>query len=326
MAKNKICPLCGSEDCGYNEGQNGYVGYRCSQFTPNDWIYFSEDLLCNEPEEIREKCLNLICEKIIREPYCKIDNSHYRWQFYYDPKQDVSSYEGLEKNYINLAYLLPQYPKTFIEKAHRALLNLSLGHPYYGDVFTYDDLKRRLLFQDENHSIIWNDGLLGQLSELGYLSQYGPHQYFISASGWEKIDELQKKNNEVRQGFIAMRFGDETKTIREAFRTAILNSGYAVRVIDEKEHNNQIVPEIFYEIGRSKFIVVDVTYPNHGAYYEAGYAQALGKQVIVCCRKSEFDNPNTRPHFDIAQKSMIVWEDEEDLITRLKRRIEATVE
>ena len=72
---------------------------------------------------------------------------------------------------------------------------------------------------------------------------------------------------------------------------------------------------------------MDVTYPNYGAYYEAGYAQALGKQVIICCRKAEFDDKENkdRPHFDIAQKAMVVWEDENDLVRRLKKRIEATV-
>ena len=34
------------------------------------------------------------------------------------------------------------------------------------------------------------------------------------------------------------RFGEETRKIREAFRTAISSSGYIVRIIDEKEHNN----------------------------------------------------------------------------------------
>ena len=95
---------------------------------------------------------------------------------------------------------------------------------------------------------------------------------------------------------------------------AITDSGYSVKIIDEKEHNNQIVPEIFFEIEQSLFVVVDVTFPNYGAYYEAGYAQALGKEVIVCCRENEFNSKDTRPHFDIAQKSMIVWKDEEDLI------------
>lgn len=75
-----------------------------------------------------------------------------------------------------------------------------------------------------------------------------------------------------------------------------------------------------FEISRSKFVVVDITYPNYGAYYEAGYAEALGKEVIICCRDTDF-----KPHFDIAQKSAIVWKDENDLEERLYRRIEATV-
>lgn len=65
---------------------------------------------------------------------------------------------------------------------------------------------------------------------------------------------------------------------------------------------------------------MDITYPNYEAYYEAGYAEALGKEVIICCRDVNF-----KPHFDIAQKSAIVWKDEDDLEERLYRRIEATV-
>jgi len=56
-----------------------------------------------------------------------------------------------------------------------------------------------------------------------------------------------------------MQFGDETKSIRESFRKAISESGYSVKIIDEKEHNNQIVPEIFFEIEQSLFVVVDIT-------------------------------------------------------------------
>ena len=168
------------------------------------------------------------------------------------------------------------------------------------------------------------------LEELGYLERVDSNfpYYIITIDGWQKIDELRKNEQVLKQGFIAMQFGDETKYIREAFRTAIRKSGYTERFIDEKEHNHQIVPEIFFEIERSRFVVVDITYPNYGAYYEAGYAQALGKEVIICCKKDVFDSKEKkdRPHFDIAQKSMIVWTDAEDLIKRLKRRIEATVQ
>lgn len=122
-----------------------------------------------------------------------------------------------------------------------------------------------------------------------------------------------------------MKFGEKTVAIRESFKKAIHESGYTPRLIDEKEHNKQIVPEILFEIGRSKFMVVDVTVPCYGAYYEAGYAQALGKEVIICCSQEAFNNTETRPHFDIAQKSMIIWDTEDELVERLIRRIAATV-
>ncbi|MBR1675711.1 MAG: hypothetical protein IJ706_00155 [Clostridia bacterium] len=92
-------------------------------------------------------------------------------------------------------------------------------------------------------------------------------------------------------------------------------------------------------------MILDITEPNFGAYYEAGYASGLGKEVIVCCKKEIFDKKNficphlekikeedketlskedckyyskaLRPHFDIAQKQTLVWEDEGDLTKKL---------
>lgn len=204
-------------------------------------------------------------------------------------------------------------------------MNLSIKYPNYGDVICFFYVDRRIVFEHNTNNC--NDcGTLRILADLGYLKDTKNDQtYTITAEGWKKIDELKKKKLIRKQAFIAMQFGDATNSIRESFRKAISESGYSVKIIDEKEHNNQIVPEIFYEIEQSLFVVVDVTYPNYGAYYEAGYAQALGKEVIVCCRKDNFDSVSARPHFDIAQKSMIIWTDNEDLVFRLKRRIEATV-
>ena len=91
------------------------------------------------------------------------------------------------------------------------------------------------------------------IAELGYIKD--ENTYSISASGWKYIEELRKKHAETKQGFIAMSFAPEAKYIREAFRAAIQAAGYIPMVIDEKEHNHQIVPELLYEIDKSKFLV-----------------------------------------------------------------------
>lgn len=272
--------------------------------------------------ELKEKLLNLTVEHLTHHKMCVVNGAKRCWYFYYDDGDGIYSQYP---NYVNLSNQLSNYPTQAIEVAHRSLINYSITYPHYGDNICPDWHEKRLSFEHEynnNHSC----GVMKLLQDLGYVKDPDNNFcYIITAAGWQKIDELRKEERIVHQGFIAMSFREETKPIREAFRKAMQESGYSVAVIDEKEHNNQIVPEIFYEIERSKFVVVDVTYPNYGAYYEAGYAQALGKQVIICCREAEFHDKSTRPHFDISQKSMVVWKDEVDLIQRLKRRIEATV-
>ena len=229
--------------------------------------------------------------------------------------------------FINLAQRLQDYPSQAIDVAHRTLMNFAVKYPYYGHLILSNFYDHRLGF-DRDGTNAATMGILPLLEDFHYIKRNHADSlssFTITALGWQKIDELRKQEQTVRQGFVAMAYREEAKPIRESFRLAISAMGYQAVILDEKEHNNQIVPEIFYEIKRSKFVVVDVTYPNYGAYYEAGFAQALGKPVIICCQKQVYEDPTKRPHFDIAQQSIIVWENHEELIARLKRRIEATV-
>ena len=330
------CPICGTT---YKEADRGkqwaekdpcksllggdsdFVAFYCHHFNFN---FFLHNNVCEmEDSDLKEKLLNLIVEHLNHARTCVVDGQKRLWYFYYDNSFD--SVYSEHPNYINIANQFKNYPVQTIDVAHRTLLNYSFYYPHYGDTIYPDYREKRLSFEHMRNNNL-DYGVINLLEDLGYVkADEAFARHIITAVGWQKIDELRKQEQVVQQGFIAMSFREETRPIREAFRTAMQESGYSVAVIDEKEHNNQIVPEIFFEIERSKFLVVDVTYPNYGAYYEAGYAQALGKQVIICCRETEFHDKSTRPHFDISQKSMVVWKDEADLVQRLKRRIEATV-
>lgn len=319
-----MCPLCGSTEICKEimTGENGYTGYYCDYFRAS--FSLGDTIINSRDNDLKHKLLNLVTEYVLHKKYCRIQGVDLKWHFFYEPEYQMS--ENDKPQYINLSDLIKNYPDNVLDVANRALFNLSIKFPNYGDDICISTFDRRMIFE---HNINNNSsyGIIKILIDLGYLKIINQknQEYMISAEGWKKIDELRNKMLISKQAFIAMQFGEQTNNIREAFKQAIKESGYIAKIIDEKEHNNQIVPEIFYEIQQSSFVVVDVTYSNYGAYYEAGYAQALGKEVIVCCRKKEFDDPSTRPHFDIAQKSMIIWKDEQDLIFRLKRRIEATV-
>ena len=119
-----------------------------------------------------------------------------------------------------------------------------------------------------------------------------------------------------------MSFADDMTTVREAIRQAIIKAEYNPIIMDEIKHNNQIIPKMLYEIRQSKFIVAEFTGHNNGAYYEAGYAAGLGKEVIHICKKDSF---NVDGHFDIKQKATILWGNEDELTETLYGWIKGTI-
>lgn len=130
-------------------------------------------------------------------------------------------------------------------------------------------------------------------------------------------NNIDKRNKTV---FIALSFDDRTKETRKAIKAGIVKAGYTPVFIDETTHDKQTVFELFQKIRyESRFLVIDTSVPNTGAYYEAGYAYGLGKKVIFCCNKESFNsqNKNSYLHFDVDYEQMIVWDTEEELTEQL---------
>ncbi len=167
------------------------------------------------------------------------------------------------------------------------------------------------------------------LKERGYLVEedtLGDIVVQLTADGWQRIDELQRESAEKpRQGFVAMWFGDALKKARkEGFEAGIEAAGYEALVIaDRDDYNEDIHDQIIAEIRKSRFVVADFTENRPNVYYEAGFAEALGKPVIYTCHKDHIDET----HFDIRQRNHIVWEDGEidQLRNRLRNRIHRTI-
>lgn len=323
-----ICPACGSETCRFEaqSKETNAIKINCNSFDTS--FFIGNEILGLEDESLKSKLFNLITELISQKRKWVSEKKDFDWFFIYQ-QNPSSEYEV--PHCVNLFDLMNSYPSNIVEHVSRALLCISNRFPNVGQRIAMNPtypLIQRFLFCASNKKENEAVAIIRYLHNLNLIEgniQTPMPIVSITFDGWERIDELTKRLAEVNQGFIAMSYSEEAKPILETFRTAIQESGFDARIIGEKEHNHQIVPEMFFEIERSKFMVVDVTHQNYGAYYEAGYAQALGKEVIVCCSKEVFDDPKKKPHFDIAQKPIIIWTDFEDLKARLIRRIQATV-
>lgn len=122
-----------------------------------------------------------------------------------------------------------------------------------------------------------------------------------------------------KQVFVIMKFKD--KVLDSAYdgviKPIIKKFQYKPLRIDEIQDSGKINEQILEEIGRSEVILADLTGERPNCYYEAGFAHAIGKEMIFTIRKG------TPIHFDLYTYRFIEWETEEDLRKKLNERFKA---
>jgi len=150
----------------------------------------------------------------------------------------------------------------------------------------------------------------------------------LSFEGWRRVEELRRQSpRQVRRAFMAMQFGDPDldHVFRVCFKQAAKAAGYSLTRLDEAAPAGLIDNRLKIEIHRARFLVADLTNANAGAYWEAGYADGLGKPVIYSCRKDFFEA--REPHFDTNHHHTVIWDPSalDDAMIRLRDCIRATL-
>jgi nucleoside 2-deoxyribosyltransferase len=151
----------------------------------------------------------------------------------------------------------------------------------------------------------------------------------LTIDGWKAYIDLRKGKTEGKQAFMAMKFGDPMmdRIYLDHFKRAATDTGFELKRLDEGQAAGLIDDRLRVEIRKSKFLIADLTDHNNGAYWEAGYAEGLGKPVIYTCRKDVFEDKENTTHFDTNHHLTVVWEHDklDDAVKQLKATIRATL-
>ena len=153
---------------------------------------------------------------------------------------------------------------------------------------------------------------------LGYLIRNLKHSSFLentsgvdsvclSLAGWQRYEELKRGRTHSKKAFMAMEFGsDRLDKVYKAFKASTSGAGFNLERMDERPEAGLIDNRLRVQIQTSRFLVVDLTNDNRGAYWEAGFAEGLTKPVFYTCDKSFFDEKKT--HFDANHSYTVLWE------------------
>ena len=126
-----------------------------------------------------------------------------------------------------------------------------------------------------------------------------------------------------------MKFGnpDLDFLVRDTVKPAI-KDGIGYDVVDMRDVARAgVIDNIMRaQIRDSAFVIADLSDDNLGAYWEAGYAEGLGKPVVYICEKSKFDEDGT--HFDTNHCTTLFWSNDglekfgKELIATLRRSLD----
>lgn len=178
----------------------------------------------------------------------------------------------------------------------------------------------KLLFELEARGLIF-------AVDSATLASYDALDIGLTLDGWQRYEAEQKGQTFANYGFMALKFGDEVLDpfLREHIKPAIESIGMQLRDMRDCSKAGIIDNLMRIEIRDSAFVLVDLTHDNPGAYWEAGYAEGLGKPVLYICERTKFDAAKT--HFDTNHCTTVVWDAEspldfrESLVATLKRSL-----
>lgn len=343
MQNTRNCPVCGTQTSFFPDHERMVVFYECP--------------LCGrfECSPLDKMNYNRLASYLLYHAYKRGNAIEYRYHTglseetcdRYRKEFDEGNRHHGRPVHMDADIVDNWYPKTFSERVDNILLYIGEHTPHIGQevTFGWNELLSMLFvdryditevpyspgsfkqeLRDEDSCDHEAQYMLNYLQKAGYIiwdpGSAGEDAESISLTpeGYARVEQLQKNTSRGRNVLVAMKFGEDTIPLREAIRAGVTKAGYIAVFIDEVQHNDFITPELLKYIRDSKFVVVDLTHQNNGAYFEEGYAMGLGKPVIQLCQQG------TKLHFDIAQKNTIMWDSEEDLPELLFNRIKATIE
>jgi nucleoside 2-deoxyribosyltransferase len=150
----------------------------------------------------------------------------------------------------------------------------------------------------------------------------------FTIQGWTKYEELKKSVVDSKIVFMAMSCGKEQrKGIEEIVKPVIEKFGFGFGTLPGLYTQKNIIDlKLRNAIRDSRLLICDLTGINDGAYFEAGFAEGLGKPVIYICELSSFENKSEELHFDIEHQEIYKWrQGNEDSIKKFQDDLVAKI-
>jgi nucleoside 2-deoxyribosyltransferase len=134
------------------------------------------------------------------------------------------------------------------------------------------------------------------------------------------VKHLRESHRRPARVFVVMRFPDPSQkdpildpllkdAYDKAIAPAITAAGYKPTLMHKIDVSGSIPVRILEEIKASDIVLADLTGERPNCYFEAGFAQGLGKKMILTIEASR----KSKVHFSLAGNQCIYWSNPDEL-------------
>ncbi len=153
-----------------------------------------------------------------------------------------------------------------------------------------------------------------QAEKEGLVGPIGRGGQVLTMKGYRLHEERLRSGAGSRHAFMAMDF--KQPDIGDLFSQHLApnikrRTDFELRTTNHAQKTaGQIDSRMRVELHTSRFVVCDLTHNNRGAYWEAGFAEGIGRPVFYLCRQDVHasTDPEIKPHFDIAHQAIVKWD------------------
>lgn len=172
-----------------------------------------------------------------------------------------------------------------------------------------------------------DDGLLLISNRTFQMTADEPDGIDLSLKGWAQWEAERRGQVAGNHGFIALQFGDSELDafLKDVIKPTIGELGYRLEDMRDAARAGIIDNVMRARIRDAAFVLVDLFHANAGAYWEAGYAEGLGKPVLYLCKHEVFKENGT--HFDTNHCTTVMWDSRDphifknELLATLRRSL-----
>jgi len=108
--------------------------------------------------------------------------------------------------------------------------------------------------------------------------------------------------------------------VLDAIKEGAMRCGIHAERVDEPQYNERITDRVLESIRKAEYVIVDLTNSKPNVFYEAGYAQGLGKIPIYVARHG------TKLEFDLKDYPVIFFKNMKELKDSLEKRLRGLAE